>query len=298
MPNPVIGQYGEQAFALIELQHVGAVGAIGPGMGEVFGVVEVEVGIEVDIGRRVFVFQVQLGQFWIARLIFCFLLLVLVQVVIRLKRMLAVAVAVGRVGGFIGRGFCWLFAGVSRRLFGGLFGLLIFFGQVFAHMLFDAERVQQQVAAGLIVFVPQAFGDDDQMAALGGPLAQALGLFGRQVFARAEHDQGLPFAGQAGKHFQAVGALHLAALLGEKLLGGQIRIALHLRRRPVFDDLLVGCGDAQQVDAEQAEEQEDPRAEEKARAPGHGRTCGSSGCGLNNRRQPSQRPRLRLAGGS
>src|SRR3990167_9275681 len=27
LPNPVIGQYGEQAFALIELQHVGAVGA-------------------------------------------------------------------------------------------------------------------------------------------------------------------------------------------------------------------------------------------------------------------------------
>lgn len=62
LPDPAVGDYGEQAIALAELQHMGGIGGVGPGVGQVFGVEQVVVGVEVDIGRGVFVFQVQLSQ--------------------------------------------------------------------------------------------------------------------------------------------------------------------------------------------------------------------------------------------
>ena len=53
---------------------MGGVGGVGPGVGQVLGVEQVVVGIEVDIGRGVFVFQVQLGQVdgrgWLLRGVF------------------------------------------------------------------------------------------------------------------------------------------------------------------------------------------------------------------------------------
>ena len=50
---------------MIELQQMGGGVAVGPGVGTVFGIVEVKIGVEVEVGRRLFVFQIQLGQFWV-----------------------------------------------------------------------------------------------------------------------------------------------------------------------------------------------------------------------------------------
>ncbi|MCY1552429.1 hypothetical protein D9M68_888240 [compost metagenome] len=65
LPDPAVAQHADQAVAMIELQQVRRGVAVGPCMGAVLGVVEVELGIEAEIGRRPFILQVELGQFGI-----------------------------------------------------------------------------------------------------------------------------------------------------------------------------------------------------------------------------------------
>ncbi|MNC17573.1 hypothetical protein D3C75_654590 [compost metagenome] len=62
-PQFAVAEHGDQAVAVGQLQQVGSLGAVGPGMGAVAAVLEVVAGIEGEVGRRVLVLQVQLGQF-------------------------------------------------------------------------------------------------------------------------------------------------------------------------------------------------------------------------------------------
>ncbi len=62
LPDPAVGQRGDQPVTVLQLQHVCSACAVGPGVSAVVGIIEVKVGIEGQIGRRAFILQIQLGQ--------------------------------------------------------------------------------------------------------------------------------------------------------------------------------------------------------------------------------------------
>ena len=62
VPDPGVGQGGDQPLAVTQLQHVRGAGAVGPGVGALVRIVEVEAGIEGEKGRAGFVVQIEPRQ--------------------------------------------------------------------------------------------------------------------------------------------------------------------------------------------------------------------------------------------
>ncbi|MNU68586.1 hypothetical protein D3C71_579550 [compost metagenome] len=62
-PQVGVGHHDDRTEPVVELHHVRGFATVGPGLGQVFRVFEMERGIEAGVGRRVLVLQVQLGQF-------------------------------------------------------------------------------------------------------------------------------------------------------------------------------------------------------------------------------------------
>ena len=61
-PQVGVGHHNDRAEPMVELHHVRGPGAVGPGLGEIVRVFEMERGVEAGVGRRVFVFQIELGE--------------------------------------------------------------------------------------------------------------------------------------------------------------------------------------------------------------------------------------------
>ncbi|MCY1527833.1 hypothetical protein D9M68_629190 [compost metagenome] len=253
---------------MVQLQHVGGLGAVGPGVGAVLAVVEVELRVEAGVGRCLFVFQVELGQFGEG-------------VFLDRGRLMLVGVGIG--GRAIGVAVGFPFLGFGRFfLFEGL-GLV----------LLDAQAVHQQVAALAVFLVVDALGDEQQVAALVRPFQQAVGLARSHARATAEQQKRLAGAGQGVEHFQAIGARHLQAALAQELLRGQVGIAQHFRRGSVLDGFLVRLQAPGEIDGQEPQQQGQGGADEEAWAQAHALAPVA-----NRRRQPSQRPWRDSAAGS
>ncbi|MDT4848549.1 hypothetical protein FQZ97_826430 [compost metagenome] len=174
----------------------------------------------------------------------------------------------------------------------GFLGLAVRLVEVVALVLLQAQAIEQQVAAFALVLIPQAFGDEHQVAALGRPGQQAFDLARAHALAIAEQQQGLPGTGQARQPPQVLVALHLQALLAEKVLGGQVRVGLRLGGRAVLEGFFVGLDAAQQVEAEQGQAKRERAAEEPLAASAHVRSPSS-----NRRRQSWHRVWRSSSGG-
>lgn len=234
LPDPAVGEHGDQAVAVVHLQHVGGLVAVGPGVGAVFAVVQVEAGVEVDVGRRVLVFEVELGQLGVGLpVIFavCFRLLV---------RVLLVGGGFGLLGRFIGVGVVAA-VGLAVSVFAVRCLLLVrcTLGRILVDVvellgveLLDAEAVEQQVIAGAGFLVVEGFGHEQQVAALAGPFQYAVGLGRRHVLAAGDQQQGVAGSGQGVQHAEVVGPADLDALALEVVPGGQVVVLAGLGAAP------------------------------------------------------------------
>ena len=61
-PQFGIGDHGDRPRPVRQLHHVRGLGAVGPGLGEIFRVFQMKRGVETGVGRGVLVFQVEFGQ--------------------------------------------------------------------------------------------------------------------------------------------------------------------------------------------------------------------------------------------
>ncbi|MNF70881.1 hypothetical protein D3C84_528110 [compost metagenome] len=255
---------------MVQLQHVGGLGAVGPGVGAVLAVVEVELRVEAGVGRCLFVFQVELGQLGEGVVLGIGLVVPGRRDVLRPFRDVQ---AVRRFGRY--------------RL-----GAFVFL-EVAAFVLLDAKAVGQQVVALAFLLVIQALDDEQQVAALARPVQQAVGLARSHARATAEQQKRLAGAGQGVEHFQAIGARHLQAALAQELLRGQVGIAQHFRRGSVLDGFLVRLQAPGEIDGQEPQQQGQGGADEEAWAQAHALAPVA-----NRRRQPSQRPWRDSAAGS
>lgn len=272
LPDPGVGEHRDQALAVLHLQQVGGVAAVGPGVGVVLRIVEVVVGIEADVGRRALVFQVQAGQCGIVRHAVGGLFFLAGGVLRRrFGRVVVDATFVG--------------VGVGVGVGGFLAGPVLAVVEVLGEVLADIQAVEQQVAALLLVLVPQAFGDQHQVPALLAPLQQAASLAGSHAGAAAEQEQGMPGGRQLLEDLKAVGAAHRDPLLAQEQFGGQVGIAPGLRRWAEVDRLRIGLQAAGQEDRQQPGQQQEHGKQQEARAPAHHGLAPAA----KRLRQPSQR---------
>ncbi len=171
----------------------------------IFRVFEVKRRIEAHVGRGALVFQVQAGQLWPGHfLVFG--------------------------GGRHQRNGQWRLS-VGQLLFLGI--------DVFGEVLVNLQTVQQQIAAAAFLFVPQLFGDEQQVPACLGPVQQFLGLRRRHVFPVIEQQQGLRALTRVGKLSQRVDGIHRDGEATQKMFSRKPGIGLRLWRGALIDRFLV-----------------------------------------------------------
>ncbi|RMP66046.1 hypothetical protein ALQ20_05450 [Pseudomonas syringae pv. atrofaciens] len=213
----------DQPSAPAYLQQVRGIGAVRPGLGVIFRVFEVKRRIETHVGRGALVFQVQAGQLRPGHLLVC---------------------------------------GGRRHQRDGQWrlsvGQLLFLGiDVFGEVLMNLQTVQQQIAAATFLFVPQLFGDEQQVPACFGPVQQLLGLRRRHVFPVIEQQQGLGALTRVGKLGQRINGIHCDREATQKMFGRQPGIGLRLWRGALIDRFLVALELSAQKQRATCQQQQD-----------------------------------------
>ncbi|MNY52463.1 hypothetical protein D3C86_1881360 [compost metagenome] len=61
-PQIGVGHHDDRTESVVQLHHMGGLATVGPGLGEVLRIFEMERGIEAGVGRCVLIFQIEFGQ--------------------------------------------------------------------------------------------------------------------------------------------------------------------------------------------------------------------------------------------
>ncbi|RMO15785.1 hypothetical protein ALQ47_05248 [Pseudomonas cichorii] len=261
-PQIGIRHHRDQPLAVDHLHHVRGIGAVGPGLGMIQRVFQVEGRVEAHVGRFFFVFQIQARQFGPAH-----------------RR-------------FAGSGRDQWNRRLGQRIVFQSFFFAILQLDVPGEVLANLDPVQQQVAAAVLLLIPYLLGDEQQVAAGSGPAQQPFGLGRCHVFATVEQQERLWLLTDVGKLEQVTGGVDRGRTLTQEVFGSQIRIGRNFRRRSLVDDFFIGLKMLVGIATAQQQCHEHQQADQYLLAPAH-RFASAS----NSRRQPSQSSCCRCAGG-